>query len=163
MSTLAEKAIEVATGCLSVRETPPKSNRGPEVDAYLRSVGLDPTAGHFPWCAAYVSWCVREAMLSFEGPAQFRFSASALGIAERNPHLVMKAPDETPCIFVVDHGAGKGHCGFVAGLLPDGRLHSFEGNTNAGPSAPEHDRDGDGVYERMDRRPEDCAAFVRIA
>jgi hypothetical protein len=33
-------------------------NRGPEVEKYLRSVGL---GGGYAWCAAFVSWTLREA------------------------------------------------------------------------------------------------------
>lgn len=161
--TLAEKTIEIARSCVGVRENPPKSNRGPEIDGFLLAVGLDPSAGSWPWCASFISWCVREAALRVGGPPQFRRSASALSLAAKNPGLVMAAPDDVPCIFVIDHhSAGTGHAGFVAELLEDGHLLTIEGNTGPGPAAPAADRDGDGVYERRDRRISDCAAFVRI-
>jgi hypothetical protein len=159
--TLAEKTIDVARGCVGIREVPPKSNRGPEVDAFLLGVGLDPTAGKYPWCAAFVSHCVREAVLRVGGQPRIRPSAGALRLLEKNPGLRLEQP-EGACIFVIDHGQGKGHCGFVVELLPDGHFVSIEGNTGPGPAAPAADRDGDGVYLRRDRRVDDCVGFVRI-
>ena len=41
-----------------VREEPRNSNRGPDVETYLRSVGLGPG---YAWCAAFVYWCAQQA------------------------------------------------------------------------------------------------------
>ena len=42
------------------------NNRGPQVDKYIQSVGLNP-AGNPPlgyaWCAAFVYWCYQQAAL----------------------------------------------------------------------------------------------------
>ena len=54
---LAAAALDAARGEIGVREVPPGSNRGPKVDVYLRAVGLDPAAGCYAWCAAFVYWC----------------------------------------------------------------------------------------------------------
>jgi hypothetical protein len=67
-----------------------------------------------------------------------------------------------PCIFVIDRGEGKGHCGFVLEVLPDGHMVTLEGNTGPGPAAPAEDREGDGVYQRSDRKAADCVGFLRI-
>ena len=48
-------------------------------------------------------------------------------------------------VFVIDHGGGKGHVGFVEGAA-NGRLVTVEGNSNDGGS-----REGTGVF-RLDRR-----------
>jgi hypothetical protein len=162
MSPLAAKVVEIARSCVGVRESPSGSNRGPEVDGFLLAVGLDPNAGHYSWCAAFVSWCMREAVLRVGGPPQFRASARAMGLVEFNHPLLMRAPADEPCIFVIDHGSGHGHCGFVTALLPQGRMATIEGNTGPGPAPPEMDRNGDGVYERRDREISDCCAFIRI-
>ncbi len=49
-------ALRVAAEEIGVMENPPGSNRGPKVDQYLRTVGLDPSNGSFAWCAAFVYW-----------------------------------------------------------------------------------------------------------
>ena len=43
-------------------------------------------------------------------------------------------------IFIMDHGEGRGHTGFVKSLA-DGRLGTVEGNSNDGGS-----REGTGVF-----------------
>lgn len=159
---LAIATAEIAQGFLGVREHPAGSNRGPEIDGFLTSVGLDPTKGKYAWCAAFVSNCVREAALRVGGPPQFRGGAGALGLLAKNRNLVMEAPEALPCVFVIDHGGGRGHCGFVLELLDGGRMLTCEGNTGPGPAAPAQDREGDGVYMRRDRQIADCAGFVRI-
>ena len=42
-------------------EVPPGSNRGPKVDIYVSTTGLDP-AGQFAWCACFVYWCFDKAV-----------------------------------------------------------------------------------------------------
>ena len=54
---LLSEALAQAAGEIGVMEQPLGSNRGPRVDQYLSSVGLDPTSGHYAWCAAFVYWC----------------------------------------------------------------------------------------------------------
>jgi hypothetical protein len=44
------------------------------------------------------------------------------------------------CIYIIDHGHGKGHAGLGSALTSDG-LSAISGNTN-----PRRSRDGDGVY-----------------
>jgi hypothetical protein len=43
-------------------------------------------------------------------------------------------------VFVMDHGAGRGHTGYVE-ALSDGRLRTIEGNSSNGGS-----REGTGVF-----------------
>lgn len=148
--TLAAAALRRAETELgrAVREDPPGSNRGPEVEAYLAAVGLGP--GH-AWCAAFVYWCVAEAareaglanpLPRTGGVLELWRRARKAGLpclaardAQSRPELVGKG-----MIFIMDFGAGKGHTGFVAGLA-DGRLATVEGNANDGGS-----REGIGVF-----------------
>jgi hypothetical protein len=60
-------------------------------------------------------------------------------------------------VFVIDHGHGLGHVGFVESFRPDGLLVTVEGNTN-----PEGSREGDGVYRRTRRREEVNRGFLRL-
>ena len=61
-------------------------------------------------------------------------------------------------MFVIDHGHGLGHVGFVVELDPTDMLVTCEGNTNPGGS-----REGDGVYRRTRRREEINRGYLRIA
>ncbi len=87
---LAETLIFAATQ-IGVMEQPLGSNRGPEVDKYLQSVGIDPSQGSFPWCAAFVYFCFQQA---------------AIGLGLANP--VIKTAG------VLDHWNRAG----AAGILP---------------------------------------------
>ena len=156
--TLSDKTIEIARDQVGVTEHPPGSNRGPEVDRYLRSAGLDPAKGAYPWCAALVSWCVLEATKAVGGPPQFRGSAGALRLVELNGNLRLVGPIPG-CVFVMDHGAGKGHAGFVLSIDeedPD-LLLTLEGNTDAAGS-----RTGGQCMIRTRRRDE-IHAYLRVA
>src|SRR5262249_36193044 len=54
------RVLQIAAGeeAKQVREVPPNSNRGPQVEAYLRRVGVSPGNA---WCCAFVYWCFDEA------------------------------------------------------------------------------------------------------
>ncbi|MEL6614128.1 MAG: CHAP domain-containing protein [Bacteroidota bacterium] len=52
------RPLDVALSQVGVVERPRNSNRGPDVEKYLRSVGVGPGA---PWCASFTSWCRIEA------------------------------------------------------------------------------------------------------
>ena len=127
--TLAERSLEIALSHMGVSEHPKGSNSGPEVNIYLKSVGLGPG---YPWCMAFVYWCVNEA-------------AKELGLI--NPLVktpgVMVQWNTTTCrklspkdngikpgdIGVMEFGHGTGHIFFIkkkSGSL----LYTAEGNTN---------------------------------
>jgi hypothetical protein len=59
-SPLLASTLKFAAGEIGVMEDPLGSNRGPRVDQYLRSVGVDPTTGSYPWCAAFVYFCFQQ-------------------------------------------------------------------------------------------------------
>lgn len=158
VSLLAEKTIEIARSYLNVREVG-GANRGPDVERFLATVHVPPGNS---WCAAYVTTCIYEATAVVGGPPQFKGSAGALHLLDVNPNLRLTTPEE-PCVFVLDHGQGKGHTGYLVELLPDGHFRSVEGNTGPGQAVPAKDRNGDGVYERTDRKVSDCFGFLRIA
>ena len=154
--TIGTGALAAARQELGVLEQPPGSNRGPEVDGYLRAVGLNPAAGSFAWCQAFVYFCFGKAATAAgrSNPvvktagvlAHWNRAASQGGRkilnadASANPALVVPGQ-----IFIIDHGGGTGHTGLVAGLR-GGKLVTIEGNTNDGGS-----RDGVGVFERHGR------------
>jgi len=155
-SALQQKTLEFATSQVGVREQPPGSNRGPEVDKYLRSVGIDPATGSFAWCAAFVYFCFQQASaaLGVANPAirdggvldcwrlagikgVHRIAASETA---NSPSLVKPG-----MVFVISTGGGHGHTGLVKQVHGD-VLTTIEGNTNTGGS-----REGVGVFERTGR------------
>jgi CHAP domain-containing protein/putative peptidoglycan binding protein len=151
-SVLKTAAAEVGT-----MEEPPGSNRGPRVDQYLKAVGLDPAAGSFSWCAAFVYWCFGE---SAPGVGRTNPVVRTAGVmdhwrrAEQAGARRLAADDATAdpsrihpgMIFVLDTGGGFGHTGLVE-AIDGGRLITVEGNTNDGGS-----REGVGVFRRNGRK-----------
>ncbi|HWM92094.1 MAG TPA: peptidoglycan-binding protein [Thermoanaerobaculia bacterium] len=154
-SDLLGAVLEFATTQIGVMETSP--NRGPEVDEYVKSVGLNP-AGQFAWCVAFVYFCFDKAarklgrtnpMVKTAGVLDHWNRAETKGAtritlvrARNNPALIKPGH-----IFVIDTGpaGGAGHTGLVERVL-GGKLVTIEGNTNEGGS-----REGVGVFRRTQR------------
>jgi len=148
-TSLAAAALGVARTQIGVMEKPPGSNRGPEVEQYLRSVGL---GGGNAWCAAFVHWCVDQAVKGPPaGPNPLPKTGGVMELWRRSRKAglpVVLAADATKnpalvtagMIFIIDHGGGHGHTGFVAGFT-GGRLATVEGNSNDQGSA-----EGTGVF-----------------
>ena len=157
-SPLLAKTIAIATSQIGVMEQPPGSNRGPEVDNYIRRVGLNP-AGRFAWCAAFLYFCFDEAALAqpranpvikTAGVLDHWDKAGRQGVpritsakAAQDPSLVQPGH-----IFIIDTGApgGGGHTGLVVEVV-GGKLVTIEGNTNDAGSA-----EGVGVFKRESRK-----------
>ncbi len=149
-SPLLAAVLTAANGQLQlrVRETPGTPNRGPQVDQYVRSVGLDP-AGGYSWCQAFVYWCFAQAAASLNVANPCVRTAGVLDHWNRAPPLTRideQAAFDDPrlvrpgAVFIIDHGGGKGHAGLVTQVV-SGAVATVEGNTNQAGS-----REGDGVY-----------------
>ncbi|HLP41759.1 MAG TPA: CHAP domain-containing protein [Fibrobacteria bacterium] len=155
---LLRKVLKVAASQLHVREVPPDSNRGPEVDAYLRAAGLDPEGQNYSWCAAFVYWCFEQAagrgsnpLYRTAGVLRHWREAGRRGTrritakeAQQNPGLIRPG-----FIFIIDSGGGKGHTGLVE-AVNGGLLTTIEGNTNG-----EGSREGGGVHRLNYRKVAD--------
>ena len=155
---LIATVLAIANGEIGVMEKPLGSNRGPKVDEYLKSVGLNPAGGSFPWCVAFTYYCFHTAAQSLgvqnphvrtagvlahwnaaKGvPGAVRITHAA---ATNNPALVRPGQ-----LFIMDFGGGAGHTGLVL-AVEDGRLTTIEGNTNDGGA-----RNGVGVFKREARK-----------
>lgn len=127
--TLAEKALEIAHTQLGVQEMPRGSNGGPQVSAYLRSVGLGPG---YSWCMAFVYWCVSQAAKELDMPNPLVKTAGVL--RQWNETTLRKLPARAAGvkagdIFVMDFGRGEGHTGFILSI-ENGVATTIEGNTN---------------------------------
>ena len=157
---LARKTAEMASHDIGIRET--GRNSGKRIKQYLATVGLK-QEGH-PYCIAAVCTWIKEAAAAGGVKQELLFSPSCLRFldyAVKTNHAFLPselAPGRLPCVFIIDHGKGKGHAGLVIGVSEDGvLLDTIEANTN-----PSGSRDGDGVYSRY-RDISEVAAFVRIA
>jgi hypothetical protein len=136
-----------------VREVPRNSNRGPEVDKYLECADCPPGNS---WCCAFVYWCMNEGAKQLgrrnpmvktagcldhwqratsKGASRFTTARALADLSLVHPGL----------IFIMDHGGGFGHTGFVE-KVDGGILTTLEGNTDASKT-----REGGGVY-RLTRK-----------
>lgn len=145
---LAKRAVEIARSQLGVRERPRNSNRGPEVEKYLRAVNCGPG---YAWCAAFVYWCLQQASTQVGAPnscarvagvidqwdraRERRLRRIGAAAAKEDPSLVLPG-----MVFVIDWGRGLGHTGFVTSVQ-GALLSTIEGNTDASKT-----REGGGVY-----------------
>jgi hypothetical protein len=155
VEALPQQVLVVAQSQLHVREIG-GNNHGPEVERYLAFCNAH--AGD-PWCASFVSWCIDQAATQLGVCYQFRKSAAALALLHRNPNLIIQQP-EAGCVFVIDHGDGKGHTGFVGAVNGDGTISTIEGNTNV--HGTRDSVQGDGVWARTRRIDEITGGWLRI-
>jgi len=143
-SPLLGRVLEFASMQVGVMEQPPGSNRGPEVDKYLRSVGLRPDDGSFAWCVAFIYFCFNEAASQLDRENPMVRTASVLDHWNRAgargiPRVTTEMATEQPVlvrpgqIFVIDTGGGHGHSGLVEQVV-GGKLVTIEGNSNDGGS-----------------------------
>lgn len=146
------------------------NNRGARIREYQTATDLPP--GEWPWCAAFVSWCVREwietpASVNWLGitvlrPQQWRpRTALAYGFvswSKSRPRTTTLLTDKDQAqpgdIVTFDFS----HVGIV--LEDDGKnLITVEGNTNG--KGERDSQTGDGVWRKI--RPKSLARnFIRI-
>lgn len=144
--------IQVAITQIGQEEVPRGSNWGtkdkPAVIHYLHSVGIDFPAS---WCMAFVYWCCKEA-----NPNNHLIKTG--GVLRQWYEIDNKFKSITPKpgdIFIMDHGHGLGHTGFVESIEGD-VIHTIEGNTNDTGS-----REGYEVCRRI-RKTNTCKGFIRL-
>ncbi|OUL63714.1 CHAP domain-containing protein [Flavobacterium sp. AJR] len=123
--TLAQKTLEIAIAQIGVEEIPRNSNSGPEVDIYLRSVGLPKG---YAWCMAFIYWCAQKAALQNGVNNPLKKTAGVLEQYRSRLHLVVTIP-KLGDIFIIDFGKGLGHAGIVEKVVGN-IIHTIEGNTN---------------------------------
>jgi hypothetical protein len=145
---LTQRAMEIATSQIGVRESPTNSNRGPEVESFLAAVGLGP--GH-AWCAAFVYWCLKQAAAELDMRNSCLRSGGVLrqwkhAVEEGIPRISATAAKNDPSlvqpgmVLVIDWGSGLGHTGFLT-RVQGGHFETVEGNTDGSRT-----REGGGVY-----------------
>jgi hypothetical protein len=137
---------------IPVIEKPPKSNRGPWIDLYLKSIGYQ--VGLY-WCAAATSWWYKKAGALI--PTNVGGSGPAACVRWRNWAKSQGTWSKTPvlgaAVIYVDETGLPHHIGIVANPRPDknGRILTIEGNTSGGTG---FNRNGGGTYLKNPRLAE---------
>ena len=126
---LATRSLEIALKNEGVSEKPKGSNSGPEVDIYLKCVGL---GKGYSWCMAFVYWCVNTAAKELNVPNPLIKTGGVL--KQWNETTLRKFPTRASAvkpgdIFIMEFGHGTGHTGFVEKIV-GGLVYTIEGNTN---------------------------------
>ncbi len=125
---LAKTALNIALSQNGVKEVPRGSNSGPEVEIYLRSVGL---GKGYAWCMALIYWSVMVASKKLKVTNPLVKTAGVLRQWNEIPDKYkVKSNPQPGDIFIMDFGKGAGHTGFIVEVLPNGKAKTFEGNTN---------------------------------
>lgn len=151
MKQLAQTSLNIAITQIGVQEIPKGSNAGPDVEKYLKSVGL---GKGYSWCMAFVFWSVFEACKKTASINPLKKTGGVLDQLHSSPKLVVKTPAPGD-IFIMDFGGGKGHTGFVEHIVGD-IIHTIEGNTN-----DEGSREGYEVCRRQ-RKSNTIKAYLRL-
>ena len=151
MNKLAQTSLTVAITQIGVEEKPKGSNAGPDVEKYLKSVGL---GKGYSWCMAFVYWCVVEAALKTATINPLKKTGGVLDQLHSKKNLEVKTPQPGD-IFIMDFGKGQGHVGFVEHIVGD-VIHTIEGNTNNDGS-----REGYKVCRR-ERKMNTIKAYLRL-
>jgi hypothetical protein len=147
---LPSALVKIATAEIGVEEID-ATNSGPRVNQFKAATNLPP-AEPWPWCAAFVDWCVREAMAatatketpSFKRPTTAgAYALEAWSRAQDESTWTLKPAgrDIQPGDILVFNFS---HCG-IAISAPDetGHFQTIEGNTDHAGS-----REGGGVFMR---------------
>jgi hypothetical protein len=152
---MRDLVIDIAASQIGVVEQPHGSNRGPEVDVFIRTTGLNPAVDSFPWCVCFLYWVFNQAakIKGIENPLPKTAGVLALwNLARGTEAQIVHKSDVSAqtvkpgMIFALNLGGGKGHAGLVIEVRGE-HIVTIEGNTNPGGSS-----DGFGVFRR-DSRP----------
>lgn len=152
MTPLADETIKIATTQLGVQEVPKGSNAGPQVEQYLKSVGL---SKGYAWCMAFVFWCVSEASRK-KGIVNPLKKTAGVSNQWNLSVLLHQTVPQAGDVFIMEFGHGEGHTGLVEKVLPNNMIQTIEGNTNTDGS-----REGYEVCRRT-RTISSCKGFLRI-
>jgi len=135
-----EQVIAVGRSQLGYTESPRGSNR----TKYGQFYGLNGA----PWCAIFVSWVFYHAgsPLKISTTKGFSYCPAVVDYAKRHGIWKTSNPKRGDLVLFSFGGRRADHVGIVQGVLPDGRIHTLEGNTNIRGS-----RTGGGVAEQYRR------------
>jgi hypothetical protein len=142
---------KIAARDLGAREQPPGSNKGPQIEKFLRATDLD--GDGWPWCAAAVSYWVQQwaKLNGWKGKVPRIAGVSQFPVwAQKNGLKCGYAPKTNDIVIFT-----FSHIGVVENIGPDW-VDTIEGNTN-----DEGSREGYEVARR--RRPlTQCRLFISL-
>jgi hypothetical protein len=144
MTQLQTAIVAWAADHVGVKEDPPGSNSGPEIDGWLML--MHGTPGQ-PWCAAFACCAVLAAAdeVGVTVPG-FHKHLGTQQLWMTNIPLQVQSPQPGD-IYVLRHTAGTGHCGIVETVDEDGTVKSeISGNTWGGTLGG---REGDQVARHV--------------
>jgi hypothetical protein len=158
-----KRLVVAARGEVGQRES--GTNGGSAVRKYQAATWLEP--GSWPWCAAFVCWCMKEAIeLSQRAdPAAWRATLPRMAAVAQ---FVDWASDLRCCQVIERPTSAKAgdlvlfrfprgnHIGIVISDSVSGQFGTVEGNTDASGG-----REGDGVYRRS-RTFESVSHIIRF-
>ena len=149
MSTFTKTLVTLATKEVGVEEID-GTNCGPRVNEYKGATNL-PAKESWPWCAAFICWLVREAIIACDIPETETFKRPKTAGAwdfenwskrqgnetntKRDPGDDIKAGDIVIFKF--------SHIGLAVDNPDGGTIETIEGNTDASGS-----REGGGVFRK---------------
>lgn len=138
-----ERVLLIAAAENGVMEDPKTQNRGPRVDEYIRSVGLNPAGNPphgYPWCMCFVYWCFERAAMAlaqsnpcFRTAGVFHHWDATKG---RKLLAVDGAKDRSLVLpgMVFCKSRVESHTGIVC-QVTDAGIITIEGNTNEAGSS----------------------------
>lgn len=106
-------------------------NRGPEIDEYHRSVGLQPE-GQWPWCCDGMFYMFKLAVAQLGGGMvnPFPKTASSQALWRLAEPICRESNPEPGAVYVLRHSESTGHVGIVE-TCEDGFVTTeLSGNTN---------------------------------
>lgn len=166
---LSELLVKHALAEVGVEEHPRGSNRGPRVDDYQRATWLE-QKDWGAWCAAFVCFCMREAMREGESlGATYTLHRPQTAGAYDFQNWSLRQDDSTQTKINPDNDIKRGdiviftfsHIGIAAsGVNEGGHFDTIEGNTNDDGS-----REGYAVCHKTGshgRRPSQIRCRIRL-
>jgi hypothetical protein len=152
MSQLADNAVKIAQSQLGKQEVPKGSNAGPDVEKYLKAVGL---GKGYSWCMAFVFWCFEQSAIQLSIGCPLKKTAGVLDQWNSIDAYFKKTVPMPGDVFIMDFGQGKGHTGIVL-KVHQWQVETIEGNTNDDGS-----REGYKVCKRV-RDISTIKGFIRV-
>lgn len=152
MISIAEAVAQAAESKIGVRESG-GPNKGQALAPFFEADWYDPNGSApgddgYPWCAAFVCWCVQVAvagrLITFERPrTPGAWALEGWSLAQDSSTWTLKNPGRDIkrgdiVVFNISHVGIA-----ISSADSGGWVYTVEGNTNG-----EGSREGDGVYRR---------------
>lgn len=150
MSKLPKSLAQIAVAEIGVEEVD-GTNCGPRVNEYKAATNLPPKEP-WPWCAAFVCWCVREAMKATDTKETKTFKRPTTAGAWDFENWSLRQDNSTQTKKPHNGDIKKGdivvftfsHIGIAIADAKDGFVETCEGNTDKAGS-----REGGGVFSKQ--------------